>query len=59
MGKLIIDGNSVYEIDEECMERQTRKNPRFPGQGREQNAGEQEVKRRPKGGDFKGGGGFV
>lgn len=21
MGKLIIDGNSVYEIDEECMKR--------------------------------------
>ncbi len=24
-GRLIIDGNSVYEIDEECMERQKKK----------------------------------
>ncbi len=24
-GRLIIDGNSVYEIDEECMERQKEK----------------------------------
>lgn len=25
-GRLIIDGNSVYEIDEECMERQKERN---------------------------------
>ena len=26
MGKLIIDGNSVYEVDEECVRRREAKN---------------------------------
>lgn len=39
MGKLIIDGNSVYEVDEECIRKKEREK-------REKSGGEKERKER-------------
>ncbi len=40
MGKLIIEGNSVYEVDEECMrKREQREESRETAQGAEREMG--------------------
>lgn len=40
MGKLIIDGNSVYEIDEECLRRRENHEEQQEETGREYGAAE-------------------
>ena len=45
VGKLVIDGNSVYEIDEECVRR--KENPNKYPQSRQESR-EQNPNRRPK-----------
>ncbi|MGN0170343.1 MAG: hypothetical protein ACI39H_06195 [Lachnospiraceae bacterium] len=33
MGKLIVNGNSVYELDENCIKKRKRKNKEMPSKG--------------------------
>lgn len=44
MGKLVIDGNSVYEIDEDCIQRRGEKG-REKNKGREEESGQEFVRR--------------
>ena len=34
MGKLIVNGNSVYEVDENCMRKRKRRNKDVPRKGK-------------------------
>lgn len=42
MGRLIIDGNSVYELDEECMRRREQKEGRRESERGEERGQEEE-----------------
>ena len=47
MGRLIIDGNSVYELDEECIRRKEQKNKEHNAQRGRNGEEERKEKRLP------------